>query len=195
MILLQIPDRQSFELDLITTTTHESYRLVPLCKEQVQITHNAPILDQSQPTFLSIFQSFWSQGIPIVVSKCLGRITVTDVGREFFMRCYGHHRVRLVDCRGIERDKKVSLAGFLSHFGQPRSPGNTIWKLKVVARFLCFRCQATQLINPPLGLAPIGRLGDSPTRTSRPDRTRRSGSRHRKSRRGSQLCCSLRLEC
>ncbi|EIM79778.1 uncharacterized protein STEHIDRAFT_69030, partial [Stereum hirsutum FP-91666 SS1] len=76
------------------------------------------------------FQSFWSQGIPVVVSKCLNKITLTDVGKEFFIRCYGFHRVRLVDCCGEKQDKKVSLAEFLSDFGRPRSPNDTIWKLK-----------------------------------------------------------------
>lgn len=101
---------------------------------------DVPILDQTQLDFLPTFHSFWSQGIPVVVSDCLSKITLTDVGKEFFIRCYGAQQVRLVDCRQEQPDKKVTLADFLSNFGSPRTTSEAIWKLKVFLRsfFLCF---------------------------------------------------------
>lgn len=111
------------------------FRLVSIGNEQKITLDDAPVLNTSQPDFWSRFEYLWTRGIPVVIPNSLSRMTLTDVGKDYFMRCYGQHRVRLVDCNGKDPDKKTTLQEFLSQFGVVRAANETIWKLKVFLAF------------------------------------------------------------
>lgn len=115
---------------------HKCHSLAPSSQEQVFHVDDVPVLDQSQPDFPERFRSLWTRSIPVVVPNALTNITLTDVGKEYFIRRYGGHRVTLVDCRNKAKDKRLTLGEYLSEFGHPRSSGGAIWKLKVFIRLI-----------------------------------------------------------
>jgi lysine-specific demethylase 3 len=88
----------------------------------------------------SEFQSFWSRGIPIVVTHVELQGTWDP---QYFIREHGETEVTLVDCES-EKTRKATLAEFFGRFGNPEERSK-IEKLKV--GFLVYHLSPSVLLR------------------------------------------------